>query len=85
MSAKNSVDPEAQAFQAVGKDQPLHAALLGDLLLEAQALQAVGKDQPGGAQHRLQDVLPEVKDVAQKVGGFKQLAEIAETFDQPKE
>jgi CBS domain-containing protein len=52
---------------------------------EAQALQAVGEDQPGGAQHRLQDVLPEVKDVAQKVGGFKQLAEIAEMLDQPRE
>jgi CBS domain-containing protein len=49
---------------------------------EAQAFPAVGKDQPGGA---LQDVLPEVKDVAEKVGGFKQLAEIAETLDQPKE
>ncbi len=52
---------------------------------EAQALPAVANDQPGGAQHRLQDVLPEVKDVAQKVGGFKQLAEIAETLDQPQE
>jgi CBS domain-containing protein len=52
---------------------------------EAQASQPVGKDQPGGAQHRLQDVLPEVKDVAQKVGGFKQLAEIAETLERPRE
>jgi CBS domain-containing protein len=62
--------------------QPAHA---NPVAPEAQALQAVGKDQPGGAQHRLQDVLPEVKDVAQKVGGFKHLAEIAETLDQPKE
>ena len=73
----NSVDPEAQALQAVGKDQPLDAVLLGDLVLEAQTFQAVGKDQPGGAQHRLQDVLPEAKHPT--------LAEIAETFDQPKE
>jgi CBS domain-containing protein len=62
--------------------QPAHAHPVAP---EAQALPAVGKDQPGGAQHRLQDVLPEVKDVAQKVGGFKHLAEIAETLDQPKE
>jgi CBS domain-containing protein len=62
--------------------QPAHANPVDPV---AQAFQAVGKDQPGGAQHRLQDVLPEVKDVAQKVGGFKQLAEIAETLDQPKE
>jgi CBS domain-containing protein len=62
--------------------QPAHAPTVDP---EAQAFPAVGKDQPGGAQHRLQDVLPEVKDVAQKVGGFKHLAEIAETLDQPKE
>ncbi len=36
-------------------------------------------------QHRLQEVLPEIKDLAQKVGGMKQLAEIAETLDQTKE
>jgi CBS domain-containing protein len=63
-------------------NQPAHANSVDP---EAQASQPVGKDQPGGAQHRLQDVLPEVKDVAQKVGGFKQLAEIAETLDRPKE
>jgi CBS-domain-containing membrane protein len=62
--------------------QPAHANPVDP---EAQTFQAVGKDQPGGAQHRLQDVLSEVKDMAQKVGGFKQLAEIAATLDQPKE
>jgi hypothetical protein len=43
---------------------------------------ADGKDQPENEQHRLQEVLPKVKAVAQKVGGFKQLADIAESFDQ---
>jgi CBS domain-containing protein len=62
--------------------QPAHAHSADP---EAQASQPVGKDQPGGAQHRLQDVLPEVKDVAQKLGGFKQLAEIAETLERPRE
>jgi CBS domain-containing protein len=62
--------------------QPAHANSMDP---EVQALQAVGQDQPGGAQHRLQDVLPEVQDVAKKVGGFKHLAEIAETLDQPQE
>jgi CBS domain-containing protein len=61
--------------------QPAHANSVDP---EAQALQTVKKDQSGGGQHRLQAVLPEVKDLAQKVGGFKQLAEIAETLDQPK-
>jgi hypothetical protein len=68
------VDPEAQALQEAGLAQPPYDA----------QLQAAGKDQPGDAQQRLQKVLPEIKDVAQKVGGFKQLAEIAETLDQPK-
>ena len=31
---------------------------------------------------RLQEVLPEIKDLAQKVGGMKHLAEIAETLEQ---
>jgi CBS domain-containing protein len=52
---------------------------------EAQALRAVEEDWPGGDQHRLQDVLPAVKDVAQKIGSFRQLADIAETLNQSKE
>ncbi len=37
------------------------------------------------AQSRLQDVLPEVKDLAQKVGGLEQLSQIIETLKQCKE
>ena len=32
-------------------------------------------------QHRLQDVLPDIKDLAQKVGGMKRLAEIVAALD----
>jgi hypothetical protein len=38
-----------------------------------------------GEQTRLQDVLPEIRDVAQKVGGMRQLADIAQTLDQTEE
>jgi CBS domain-containing protein len=51
---------------------------------EAHALQTVAREQPGSEQRRLQDVLPDIKDVAQKVGGMKNLADIAETLDQGK-
>jgi hypothetical protein len=34
-----------------------------------------------GGEGRLQDVLPAISDLAQKVGGYKKLAEIADTLD----
>jgi hypothetical protein len=47
------------------------------------ALQGAGQTQQGpGDANRLQEVLPEIKDLAQKVGGMKHLAEIAETLEQ---
>ncbi len=47
----------------------------------AETLQGGGPADPG----RLQEVLPEIKDLAQKVGGMKNLAEIAETLDRADE
>jgi hypothetical protein len=44
---------------------------------------APGSPEEGpGDPNRLQEVLPEIKDLAQKVGGMKNLAEIAETLEQ---
>jgi hypothetical protein len=34
-----------------------------------------------GGEGRLQDVLPGISEMAQKVGGYKHLAEIADTLD----
>jgi hypothetical protein len=34
-----------------------------------------------GPRNRLQEVLPQIKDLAQKVGGFNNLAEIAKQLD----
>jgi hypothetical protein len=52
----------------------------------ADALQGAADGEPGQAPssdpNQLQEVLPEIKDLAQKVGGMKKLAEIAETLEQ---
>jgi hypothetical protein len=39
----------------------------------------------GQPQTRLQEVLPEVNKLAQKVGGIEQLSQIIETLKRPKE
>jgi hypothetical protein len=52
----------------------------------ADALQGVAEgepeQEPASGSTRLQEVLPEIKELAQKVGGMKRLAEIAETLQQ---
>jgi CBS domain-containing protein len=66
-----AIDPEGQALQKTGlPKQPL-----------AARRQAVGEDQPGAAEGQPQDLLAQIKDVAQKVGGWKQLSEIAGTLE----
>jgi hypothetical protein len=45
-------------------------------------LQGAGVDAPAAGSDCLQEVLPEIKDLAQKVGGMKHLADIAETLEQ---
>jgi hypothetical protein len=47
--------------------------------LSPGAAEAAG-DGDGSESHRLQDVLPAIMDLAQKVGGLKQLAEIVATL-----
>jgi hypothetical protein len=42
-------------------------------------------NEPEAGPERLEDVLPEIQGVAQKVGGMKNLKEIAETLDQAGE
>lgn len=56
--------------------------------MASAAPQETVQQQPGAAapsQHRLQDILPEINDLAQRVGGMKQLAEIIKTLQQSKE
>jgi len=40
---------------------------------------------PPAEQRRLQDVLPEIKNLAQRVGGLKKLAEIVAALEKTKE
>jgi hypothetical protein len=54
----------------------------------AQPIDPVAGTLPGAEAadpNRLQEVLPQIKDLAQKVGGMKKLAEIAETLEQADE
>jgi hypothetical protein len=68
------VDPEAQALQGSGQVEPPLAG-------QVQA----GNIPATSAQHRLQDILPQIKELAQKVGGFQRLAEIVQTLAETKE
>jgi hypothetical protein len=36
----------------------------------------------GAGEHQLQNVLPELKELAQKVGGYKKLSELAHALDE---
>jgi hypothetical protein len=40
--------------------------------------------EPADPEHRLQDILPQIKEIAQKVGGLRKLAEIIQTLDQTR-
>jgi hypothetical protein len=54
-------------------------------LFQAQPQQpATATQPPTTGQTTLQQVLPEIKEVAQKVGGFKQLGELASTLGQAR-
>jgi hypothetical protein len=65
----NQPSPMEPALAATGETPEVADA-------QANAVQAAS-DSP---QHRLQDVLPEIRELAQKVGGYKQLAELVETL-----
>ncbi len=41
--------------------------------------------EPADPEHRLQDILPQIKEIAQKVGGLKRLAEIVQTLAETKD
>jgi hypothetical protein len=69
------IDPETHALQKTGLAEPP----------SPEQLRRAGGVEPADPEHRLQDILPQIKDFAQKVGGLKKLAEIVQTLDQVKE
>jgi hypothetical protein len=74
---------KAQAQPDAGHAQPVDPVLLPDVATQAHPsapAQPQGDNAPEAGEMKLQDVLPEINDVAQKVGGFKKLAEIADTL-----
>jgi CBS domain-containing protein len=50
-------------------------------LIDPRGQALVGEDRPGAEQGQPQDLLSQIKEVAHKVGGWKQLSEIAGTLE----
>jgi CBS-domain-containing membrane protein len=68
-----SIDPEGQDPLTAGLSEPQFAAHPG--------APGSGEDQPGAESQPPKELLAEIKHVAQKVGGWKQLSEIAEALE----
>jgi predicted transcriptional regulator len=68
-----SIDPAGPALLTAGLSEPSSAAHAG----------APGsvEDQPGAEPQQPQELLSEIKHVAQRLGGWKQLSEIAEALE----
>ena len=78
-------EPKAPARPEDGQAQPVAPPVRPEVTAQPHP---VGHAEPPlsgnsteGGEGRLQDVLPAISDVAQKVGGYKKLAEIADTLD----
>jgi hypothetical protein len=69
--------------RAPAKKQPQEAftSQVETTALPADALPRVPEPGAPDLRERLQDVLPAIHEVAQKVGGFRKLAEIADELD----
>jgi hypothetical protein len=64
-----------------GQTGPVQPVVLPDVATEPHPA-ADAASAPEDDKTRLQDVLPEIQQIAQKVGGFKKLSEIAETLEE---
>jgi hypothetical protein len=70
--------------------QRLPAPATGDERIDAQVLPDIAtqahpsvpaEPEVGGGDNQLQNVLPELKELAQKVGGYKKLSELVNTLE----
>ena len=66
----------------VTPDEPVEPVVVPDVAPQPHPVASVepAPVKAEGGDGRLQDVLPQINEVAQKVGGFKKLADIAETL-----
>jgi hypothetical protein len=71
--------------EAVAHPQPVDPVILSYVEtqghLSALAEPNMGDNSSEAGERKLQDVLPAINEVAQKVGGFKKLSEIADLLD----
>ena len=76
---------KTQAQAAVAHPQPVDPVILSYVATQrhpsAPAEPNIGDNSSEAGEQKLQDVLPAINEVAQKVGGFKKLSEIADTLD----
>jgi hypothetical protein len=76
-----------QVQQDAGHTQPVAPLGVPDVATQAHPTDdpivapSVG-NASGGGDEQLQNLLPEINEIAQKVGGYKKLSEIADTLDQ---
>jgi hypothetical protein len=68
-----SIDSDGQTLLKAGLSEPPFVAHLG--------APESADEQPGAEPQPPQELLSEIKHVAQKVGGWKQLSEIAEALE----
>jgi outer membrane murein-binding lipoprotein Lpp len=81
-----------QEVHQIGREIQGLAARVGELeekitappAATASAPLPAGANQPEAGPTRLQEVLPEVKELAGKVGGLEQLSEIVQTLKEAK-
>jgi hypothetical protein len=76
---------KTQAPAAVAHPQPVDQVILSYVATQghpsAPAEPNIGENSSEAGKHKLQDVLPAINEVAQKVGGLKKLSEIADILD----
>jgi hypothetical protein len=84
-SAQGSQPAQQNLLQVATKVSDL-AARVDDLELKADLAQPeiVGTNPPAAGPTLLQDVLPEIKSLSEKVGGMDHLSKIVDALNQPK-
>jgi hypothetical protein len=65
-----------------GQTGPVEPVVLPDVATQPHPAADAASEPADDPKTRLQDVLPEINQIAQKVGGYQRLAEIVETLNE---